>query len=108
MKKQAIEVSSRAEEDDHDTTEQQEDKRLEVVSFEDICVGYFLVIELKASSGRKFQFLARVMWIEGRKEVSFLRNVQGGTSTEDAKFIFFLGPCDVRHSNRPDDRSCFR
>ena len=90
MKKQAIEVSSRDEEDDHDTSEQQEDIRLEVVSFEDICVGDLLVIELKASSGRKSQFLARVMSIELRKELSYLRKVPGGTSTEDAKFIF---PC---------------
>ena len=68
--------------------QQHKDKSLEVVSFEDIGVGDFLVIKLKASSNRKSQFLAQVMSIERGIQVSFLRKVPGETSTEDAKFIF--------------------
>ena len=66
----------------------QRDKSLEVVSFQDIGFGDFLVIKLKASSNRKSQFLAPVMSIERGIQVSFLRKGPGGTSTEDAKFIF--------------------
>ena len=91
-------MSSSDEEDDHDTTEcyllpkkkteQHKHKSLEVASFQDIGVEDFLVIKLKASSNRKSQFLAQVMSIERGIQVSFLRKLPGGTSTEDAKFIF--------------------
>ena len=46
------------------------------------------MIKLKASSNRKSQFLAPVMSVERGIQVSFLRKGPGGTSTEDAKFIF--------------------